>query len=762
MKDFTLCRLLLAIIAVAVATAETSTSNGDTLLRALNTTAPSFEAEDEQALGRAGNARAARVSLNTLTTSCNGGCGRNAPCVVVGQSPSPSTPNYINCVNDTRCTTLGSGRAALCLDPFTDGASAWAFSPTKANDTAGSGPFERVGLLQLSPSVQNVAFRRASESRSPLASPLDVSSLNLQPASVLNNVTFDGIELTGLEDALPLGSTLQLNIINCNLKAVPLQLISGSSIRVLDLSNNNFTSAPTDSKTTKLLSLEKLDLRGNDLKTFDAPASMFPKLTTLRLDSNVLEAIPKFVFQLTTLKSLSMTNNPLNAATITSEQFAFLASLESFTISGVMEVTTCPDDSVIARLNTSFAFCSSSRGSSSRDNFDVTSLAPSSPPTHVPKSNAKATTSSSSGHNTGLIIGIVLGALAVLGVGVGLWIWYRRYCRENEPTKPTYTSMGSFGGNAVEDLQDHHYHYRSMGYPQAPSNESSEHSSDYEILHTITADGPNGLTRLGYEHVYFDKLLRVSSRSELWLGDCYDETVIIKKIKANTAPRAVMRDFVEEVKLMASLTPHPRIIEFKGALWDPPGTELCAVVEYAENGSLRDSTDKGIQFTVPKQHAISRQIAEALAFLHDGGIVHGRVSAFNILLDRDLSAKLSLFAIYHYVRPSPLDAEVCAFVAPEVLRGQQPTERADVYAFGVVLVELDTRESPSRNQQRRLSMADAPEMQSPTAQRTGFSLSSGCSAMLKDLIAACVDRDPARRPSMAQIAMALRTGAMTL
>ncbi|GLD95108.1 hypothetical protein PINS_up003733 [Pythium insidiosum] len=757
-----LCRLLLVVVG-AVAAAETTApnNNGDSLLRALNTTAPTFEAEDEQALNRAGSARATRLSLNTLTTSCNGGCGRNAPCVVVGQSPSPSTPNYINCVNDTRCTTLGSGRAALCLEPFTDGAASWAFSPTKVNDTAGYGPFERVGLLQLSPSVQNVAFRRASESRSPLASSLDVSSLNLQPANVLNNVTFDGIELSGLEDALPLGSTLQLNIINCNLKTVPVQLVSGSSIRVLDLSNNNFTSAPTDSK-TKFLALEKLDLRNNNLETFDAAATMFPSLKTLRLDSNKLANIPNFVFQLTTLKSLSLTNNPLNAASITTQQFAFLAALESFAISGVLEVATCPDDAVIARLNTSFAFCSSSTSSSSRDSGDVQSLAPSTAPTHVPKSNSKATTSTSSSHDTGLIIGIVLGSLALIGVGVGLWLWYRRYCRENEPTKPTYTSMGSFGGNAVEDLQDHHYHYRSLGYPQAPSNESSEHSSDYEILHTITTNGPDGLTRLGYEHVYFHKLLRVSSRSELWLGDYDDETVIIKKIKANTAPRAVMRDFVEEVKLMAALTPHPRIIEFKGALWDPPGTELCAVVEYAENGSLRDSTDKGIQFTVPKQHAISRQIAEALAFLHDGGIVHGRLSAFNILLDRDLSAKLSLFAIYHYVRPSPLDAEVCAFVAPEVLRGLQPTERADVYAFGVVLVELDTRESPSKNQQRRLSMADAPEMQSPTAQRTGFSLSPGCSAMLKDLIAACVDRDPARRPSMAQIAMALRTGAMTL
>ncbi|KUF94511.1 Thioredoxin protein 4A [Phytophthora nicotianae] len=101
-------------------------------------------------------------------------------------------------------------------------------------------------------------------------------------------------------------------------------------------------------------------------------------------------------------------------------------------------------------------------------------------------------------------------------------------------------------------------------------------------------------------------------RSELWLGEYKHEAVLIKKIKSNTASKALMRDFVTEIELMFELK-HPRIAAFKGAMWDADGTELCAVVEYVEKGALRDCTvNNAIELSVPKQHAIARQISEAM------------------------------------------------------------------------------------------------------------------------------------------------------
>ncbi|ETL36153.1 hypothetical protein L916_11843, partial [Phytophthora nicotianae] len=66
-----------------------------------------------------------------------------------------------------------------------------------------------------------------------------------------------------------------------------------------------------------------------------------------------------------------------------------------------------------------------------------------------------------------------------------------------------------------------------------------------------------------------------------------------------------------------------------------------------------------------------------------------QLKEFNILLVKDYSAKLSLFSNSHYVKLSPLDNECKIFADPEILRGEQSSERWDLYAFGVVLVEID-------------------------------------------------------------------------
>jgi serine/threonine protein kinase len=525
-------------------------------------------------------------------------------------------------------------------------------------------------------------------------------------------------------------------------------------------------------------SLERLNLQDNQLTSMDLLGATFPVLQSLQLDGNQLSKVPDFIFELGSLRNLTIQKNPaLNASSLNTTQFAFLAQLTTFSIEGVTPTRACPPIEVIRRLNGSFTFCigqndSSSSGSGGVSVADVVPVP--SPTTNV--ANAAPTHHRS---KTGLIVGIVVGAIALLLIIALLYRWCvrrRDRRRDEEPHKPTFTSVGSFiggGGNmgigkqhAAHSMMDDFLGDPNNGHYDAfvplRSNASSEQSSDsYPILGNIASDGPDGLARLEYEDLYFIKLLRVSSRSELWLGEYFGEDVVVKKIKTGTVSRAVMRDFVEEVKLMAALS-HPRIVDFRGALWDKHGAELCAVVEHMEQGALRsvtNSTTASSTLTVPKQYAIARQVAEALAYLHDQQIVHGRLNAFNILLDHEFSAKLSVFAVFHYVRLSPLDYECAVFVAPEVQRGQQPTEKADVYAFGVVLVELAAGESPETNRRRRLSLQDSsPEANSPLARRTGFTLGAQCSSMMKDLITACLERDPARRPSMAQIAMALQTG----
>ncbi|DBA03157.1 TPA: hypothetical protein N0F65_003877 [Lagenidium giganteum] len=174
--------------------------------------------------------------------------------------------------------------------------------------------------------------------------------------------------------------------------------------------------------------------------------------------------------------------------------------------------------------------------------------------------------------------------------------------------------------------------------------------------------------------------------------------------------------------------------------------------------------NRKLSLPVPKQHTIARQVAEALTFLHERNVIHGRLNSKNVLLDREFSAKLSLFAIFHHAQLSPLDMEAAMFVAPEVRRGERPTDKADVYSFGVILVELDSEETPLANSKRTSSLMHqtTAEGVSPTTRRTGFRFSTTCSSMMKEIVMACLERDPELRPTMAEISSSLKTGEMTL
>ncbi|RLN69742.1 hypothetical protein BBP00_00000168 [Phytophthora kernoviae] len=670
----------------------------------------------------------------------------NGACVVVGQSSA----NAIDCVNDTSCVTLSSGQSALCLDAFASDTTEWVFQPAESNDTEGAGPFERVGLLQLDEHVTDLTFHRAEQQEVPLSGTLELSSMNIQPDATLDKVTFRNLGLSGVDSALPLNSVKRIYFNNCSLSSIPSTVVAGDSVTVINLANNSITVVDSEFQDESFPNLTLLDLSSNTVTDFSLVSHNVPQLATLFLHGNSLITIPEVVFNLSKLQYLTLVDNPINASALTADQFTFLASLTTFSIDGTTNTSACPSSAVQKALNESFTFCVETDGDIEPTNSTITEE-----PATVTPSTTEGSSSSSSSNKTWIIIGACLGAVALLVLLFFLWWCCRR--RFNEQPKLTNSTTPSIA-IGMGDMSDHPY--MELGVPH--SNASSQTTSDFELLASV-ADGYIGLTRLSYDDVFLHKMLRVSSRSELWLGEYKHEAVLVKKIKSNTASKALLRDFVTEIELMFELK-HPRIAAFRGAMWDADGTELCAVVEYVEKGALRDCTvNPNMELSVPKQHAIARQISEAMAFLHKQNIVHGRLSAFNILLDKDYSAKLSLFSIFHYVKLSPLDNECKIFVAPEVLRGEQPTERSDVYAFGVVLVEIDTGETPVMNARKlALERPGREEVLSPTAKKTGFRLSHLCSGVMKETIAACLEKNPARRPSMSDVAFALKTGAMKL
>lgn len=116
---------------------------------------------------------------------------------------------------------------------------------------------------------------------------------------------------------------------------------------------------------------------------------------------------------------------------------------------------------------------------------------------------------------------------------------------------------------------------------------------------------------------------------------------------------------------------------------------LYMVLELHPRGSLTVA----LSTTPAVSEAVSApwmdQVARALHFLHQRGIIHRDVKMDNLLLAADNSVKLTDFGWCAYISDAPVD--LCGtpeFVAPEVRRGEKQTEKIDSWALGMLLAQL--------------------------------------------------------------------------
>ncbi|XP_009411180.3 wall-associated receptor kinase 5 [Musa acuminata AAA Group] len=173
-------------------------------------------------------------------------------------------------------------------------------------------------------------------------------------------------------------------------------------------------------------------------------------------------------------------------------------------------------------------------------------------------------------------------------------------------------------------------------------------------------------------------------------------TVAIKKSKK--VDERQKDEFVNEIIVLSQIN-HRHIVRLLGCCLELDVPML--VYEYISNGSLFDVLHPE-HYTSPlplqARLTIAEQAAEALAYLHSAtnrSIIHGDVKSLNILLDGDLSAKVSDFGASQLV---PMDEDefivfvqgTLGYLDPECMQTRRLTDRSDVYSFGVVLLELIT------------------------------------------------------------------------
>lgn len=156
------------------------------------------------------------------------------------------------------------------------------------------------------------------------------------------------------------------------------------------------------------------------------------------------------------------------------------------------------------------------------------------------------------------------------------------------------------------------------------------------------------------------------------------------------------KEFKCEVEILSKIQ-HPNIISLLG--YSTNDTARFIVYELMPNVSLEShlhGPSRGLAITItwPMRMKIALDIARGLEYLHERchpAIIHRDLKSSNILLDCNFNAKISDFGLAVVNGPKKKNLKLSGtvgYVAPEYLLDGQLTEKSDVYAFGVVLLEL--------------------------------------------------------------------------
>lgn len=127
---------------------------------------------------------------------------------------------------------------------------------------------------------------------------------------------------------------------------------------------------------------------------------------------------------------------------------------------------------------------------------------------------------------------------------------------------------------------------------------------------------------------------------------------------------------------------------------------IVLVTEYIQGGDLRMLLQrKGISLGWKLRVRLLTEVAEALVYLHDRGILHRDVKTENVMLTLDLKPKLIDLGFARLL-PENKHMTMCGtdeFMSPEVLFGMEYDEKADIFSFGVVMAEVVTKKVPGKS-----------------------------------------------------------------
>ena len=198
-------------------------------------------------------------------------------------------------------------------------------------------------------------------------------------------------------------------------------------------------------------------------------------------------------------------------------------------------------------------------------------------------------------------------------------------------------------------------------------------------------------------------------------GTVYEATLegkklAVKKMHRNVKNPHALYESVQAEKLVLPLR-HPNVVRTLAVLERENLQDVWILMEFAGNRTLQSIIDDDRELLESARRCqFVRDIACALKFVHENGLVHLDLKPANVIVDRQDMCKLGDFGCCQSLEltaedrlippPSPsaspktLLTGTFAYRAPELLKGEPPSIKADMYSLGICLWQMLTREQP--------------------------------------------------------------------
>ena len=196
--------------------------------------------------------------------------------------------------------------------------------------------------------------------------------------------------------------------------------------------------------------------------------------------------------------------------------------------------------------------------------------------------------------------------------------------------------------------------------------------------------------------------LGTGGMATVWLGydTILDRQVAIKTFKIDANDEDAVKRFNREAKAVTSVS-HPNIVSIYDV--ENEGEFYYLILEYVKGMTLKDYMIKNPRIPIETIVHIAKQIASGLSHAHQNGIIHRDIKPQNILMNDNLTCKITDFGIARAYGDTTLTQTnqmlgTVYYLSPEQARGNVATAQSDIYSLGILIFEMITGQIPFKGE----------------------------------------------------------------